>query len=351
MRFIHIQTLRFFAAAAVVLFHSLNSGKAYLHVDKSLVFGIFDYGYFGVDLFFVISGFIIYYTTHNSTRGPAAFLIRRCERIVPLYWGATFAMISLAVAFPSVFNYVGWLNKDNILKSFLFVTFTDGHFPIVDVGWTLEFEMFFYLSAGLILFYQEEAWGILSAMFSILVVLGCTYHPTVRSRYYEFFTNPLLMEFIFGIIVARVLCKKLLYKWEVAAVIAATCAVFVTEPSSGLITDDRVIAAGIPAAVIVLWAALVNTKQIVPYRLESVLVVLGDASYSIYLVQVFTVPLFCKLWIKWLPPVAIDVLIALTASMTVLAGYMVYVFIERPMLRLSRKALALAARTPEGKLP
>lgn len=333
MRFKYIQILRFFAATAVVFFHALGAGKAYLHAEKSLLFEFFKHGYLGVDLFFVISGFIIYYTTHKSNRGTATFLLRRCERIVPLYWAATLAMISIAIILPSVFKDVGWLNSNNIAKSFLFVTFIDGHSPIVFQGWSLEFEMFFYLCVATILLRQETAWNMLIVAFSLLVVLGCVL--PVTNNYYEFFTSPLLLEFVFGIFISSVICKNRPANWVAFVVVCAICAILMAEPS-----NNSIVVGGIPAAIIVFLAVYLDGKKVIPLGLEAALVVLGDASYSIYLVQAFTVSLICKLWVRWMLPGTLDLLIAFIVIMTILAGYTVYVLVERPMLRFSHKALA-----------
>lgn len=194
MRLVHIQTLRFIAAAAVVSFHSLGAAKLYLSIDKSPLFEILRYGYFGVDLFFVISGFIIYYTTHAANITSGIFLARRVERIVPLYWSVTIFWCLLGLVVPSLFKVTDWLSADNVARSLTFTMFTSGRFPIVFIGWSLEYEMFFYLCVAFVLAVGEWAWSIVTLAFSSLILLGCFYHPSVRSASYAFITNPLLLE-------------------------------------------------------------------------------------------------------------------------------------------------------------
>ena len=83
---VYIQVLRFLAAAAVVAFHAAGVAPKGFKVPESTIAFLLSYGGRGVDLFFVISGFIIFYATHSAKLTPAEFLRRRVERIVPLYF-------------------------------------------------------------------------------------------------------------------------------------------------------------------------------------------------------------------------------------------------------------------------
>src|ERR1700712_3977268 len=89
---LHIQVLRFFAALAVVAFHAWGVAPDGFKVPESAIAFALSHGGHGVDLFFVISGFIIFYATHSAGLTPAEFLRRRVERIVPLYFLVIFAV-------------------------------------------------------------------------------------------------------------------------------------------------------------------------------------------------------------------------------------------------------------------
>ena len=104
---VHIQVLRFFAALAVVAFHALGIPPAGFEVPESAISFVLSYGGRGVDLFFVISGFIIFYATHGANLTPAQFLRRRLERIVPLYFFAIFAVTVLEAILPDTFGAAG----------------------------------------------------------------------------------------------------------------------------------------------------------------------------------------------------------------------------------------------------
>src|SRR5882757_6631689 len=101
---VHIQILRFFAAVAVVAFHALGAPPRGYEVAESAISFVLSYGGRGVDLFFVISGFVIFYATHSANLSPAEFLRRRVERVVPLYFFTIFAVTILAMTLPATFG-------------------------------------------------------------------------------------------------------------------------------------------------------------------------------------------------------------------------------------------------------
>src|SRR4051794_25907317 len=101
---VHIQILRLVAAAAVVAFHALGVAPDGFKLPEGAISFVLSYGGRGVDLFFVISGFIIFYATQRANLTPAEFLRRRVERIVPLYFLVTLAVTILAVTLPATFG-------------------------------------------------------------------------------------------------------------------------------------------------------------------------------------------------------------------------------------------------------
>ena len=137
-----LQILRFVAAMAVVLFH--------MGSDYQIRFGLdanpFAYGAFGVDIFFVLSGFIIAMTTDPS-RGAWYFYRKRLIRIVPIYWLLTFGVVAIGIAAPTLLNSTE-VSFEAVIKSLLFIAYErpSGELqPLLFLGWTLNYEMFFYL--------------------------------------------------------------------------------------------------------------------------------------------------------------------------------------------------------------
>ena len=138
-----IHYLRGLAALLVVFHHSIIQlapvRDHYAHVE---------FGQAGVDIFFVISGFVIYLSNAKGRLGSGEFLKRRIIRIVPLYWLATLAVVAVAVVAPRFFA-TTTLTAQDVAQSLLFVpaysaAFPGQIWPVLVPGWSLNYEMFFY---------------------------------------------------------------------------------------------------------------------------------------------------------------------------------------------------------------
>ena len=197
---VYIQVLRFLAAAAVVAFHAAGVAPKGFEVPESTIAFLLSYGGRGVDLFFVISGFIIFYATHSAKLTPAEFLRRRVERIVPLYFLVIAAVTILAIAVPATFGTPDWYTPRHILKSLAFIAFTDGEMPVVYVGWSLEYEMYFYLAVALLMALTREVWRNIVMIFSALAIVGRFPGVEAALGNYAFFIDPMILEFVLGVI-------------------------------------------------------------------------------------------------------------------------------------------------------
>jgi exopolysaccharide production protein ExoZ len=328
---VHIQVLRFFAAVAVVAFHALGVAPDGFKVPESAISFALSYGGRGVDLFFVISGFIIFYATHRAELTPAEFLRRRVERIVPLYFFVIFAVTALAMTLPLTFGAPDWFTPRHILKSLAFVAFTDGEMPVVYVGWSLEYEMYFYLAVALLMALTRDVWRNIVLIFSALAMLGRIPGVDAALGNYAFFVDPMILEFVLGVIAGSVYVNGRV-GWPIQ--IAAACAIaalLVTDPAS------RVIVSGVPAACLVAGAAFVSRKRVDPSWPERTLARLGDASYSIYLAQVNTVSLASTLIAGLIPAIPPLLLVIVTIGIVVALGLALNILVERPLLKFSRR--------------
>src|SRR3954468_18695445 len=192
---VYIQILRLLAAVAVVAFHAWGVAPEGFKVPESIISFVLSYGGRGVDLFFVISGFIIFYATHGTSLTPTEFLRRRVERIAPLYFVVIFAVTMLAITLPATFDTPNWYTLRHILKSLAFVAFTDGEMPVVYVGWSLEYEMYFYLAAALLMAATRDPWRNIVVIFSALAIVGRIPRVETALANYAFFVDPLIIEF------------------------------------------------------------------------------------------------------------------------------------------------------------
>jgi exopolysaccharide production protein ExoZ len=341
---VQIQILRFLAAFAVVAFHALGLAPKGYEAPESALSLALSYGGHGVDLFFVISGFIIFYTTRTATLTPADFLRRRIERIVPLYFFVIFTVTLLAIALPAVFSTPGWYTPRHITKSLAFISFTDGGPPVVAVGWSLEYEMYFYLGVALLMALTREVWRNIVTMFSALAILGQVPGVSALLGNYAFFTDPMILEFVLGVLAGHLLVHRRIGGPMLLATASAFAAVLIADPF------NRAIVAGIPAACLVAAAAFISRKRMHPSRPEQALARLGDASYSIYLAQVETVALAGMAVAQWLPAIPPLALLAATSCIVVALGLLLNILVERPLLELcrglqnarARRALALS---------
>ena len=159
-----IQVLRAAAALAVLFAHLW---PALAQFGNENIIPNFTFGAAGVDLFFVISGFIMVYTSERlfgQRDGPGRFLTRRLIRIVPMYWALT-TLVVVAWYGVKLPDHTTWTN---VVGSYLFIPTLKpggGTAPVLGVGWTLNYEMLFYfLFAITIMFQRRMAVIVLSAL-------------------------------------------------------------------------------------------------------------------------------------------------------------------------------------------
>jgi exopolysaccharide production protein ExoZ len=332
---LHIQILRFFAAAAVVAFHAWGVTPRYgVNLPEGIIPHLLSRSGHGVDLFFVISGFIIFYATHGSDgrlRLTAAdFLRRRVERIAPLYFVVIAAVTVLALTWPEIFGTPDWYTPRHIVKSLAFIAFTDGDMPVVYVGWSLEYEMYFYLAVALLMALTRSPWRNIVVTFSTLAILGLIPGVATALGPYSFFTDPLILEFTLGVIVGYVFATGRI-DWPMVAAMACAIAALLA-----MDIDSRAIWYGLPGAGLVAAAAWLSNIRTTASWLERALARLGDASYSIYLAQVQTVTFACKAITEAMPEIPPIALIGAVSAIVVMLGLLLNIAVERPLLRLCR---------------
>lgn len=200
-----IQILRAFAALLVVVDHSLLTLIDRVSLESSFRVFAVAAGGFGVSLFFAISGFIMVYTTYEKPRGMLAgwhFMLNRILRIVPLYWLCSTIYLLKCLAEGKSFT------ANEIVKSYLFVPYlnADGKFqPFYGLGWTLNYEMFFYLffAATIIFSARVTSSLIFCAAFGALFVFTefSAYRGVELPDPIVFWGMPIILYFVFGVLI------------------------------------------------------------------------------------------------------------------------------------------------------
>lgn len=249
-RYERIHGLRAAAALAVVLFHANASAAFYLGRDPLAWMAL---GKYGVDLFFVISGFVIYLTARVETNG-VAFLARRLERVLPLYWFVVLAMACLAWIAPAYVRSGDWSDPARVAETLAFVSFARGNWPTLYVGWTIEFEMLFYLVTALAILVLRRPWGVLTGALVTLASIGALVRP--ENPVAVFITNPLMLEFAFGIVIGRCFVDRQVPGTGMLVIIAGLLLWL-----SSAAGAERVLLAGIPAAAVVSAALLADQRR------------------------------------------------------------------------------------------
>ncbi|WP_110649555.1 acyltransferase family protein [Salinicola peritrichatus] len=308
----NIQALRALAALMVVFHHVI------LHADSygvSLIYMNFlsGWGASGVDIFFVISGFVMVYTQMRVKRTPMGFLKNRIERIVPIYWLLTLVMVSLLLLMPALFrektfDLVWFVTSMTMTSQF----FTGSH-PIINVGWTLEYEMLFYVLFACSLVLRGLFGTVLmtSALLGFVYLLG--------------YSDAIIFEFMLGMGVAYAFRARIGAALGYPLLLAGGLLL-----GMSLIVElgwHRLFVWGVPAALIVMGACYV------PQINNAMVLFLGEASYSIYLTHMFALPLIYKLAIRFLPSIQTDLLGLLCFVVAVAGGCVFYRCIEQPITR------------------
>ena len=318
--FSNLQALRAYAAVSVAIFHLAL-------IPASSV--PWHYGSFGVDLFFVLSGFIIAWSTRAGHRH---FLMHRAVRVLPAYWIATCLFGLLALLAMPTGAALGWIGR-----SLLFLSGPDGRPPILFVGWTLVYELAFYLVYAVALRAGRRRAPIV-AIIALLVLAYGGRLTGITARDW-----PLLVEFAFGLAIFLWIDRTSApsrIAASMALVVAGTILPYVFEPSlhgrDGALADQmRVAALGLPAATVVLGLVQIERAGIAVGN--RFVLALGAASYAVYLLHplVFSFVLPFPAGPLALRFAIFTVLLAITIGVSLCF----HAWVELPVLRILRRRL------------
>jgi len=327
-----IQYLRAVAAALIVFQHAMGI--------PAFIYYTAHFGTVGVDLFFMISGFIMWTTTRDNARGPGAFWLARTIRIVPLYWLFTAAYVVAALVTPeSFFNLK--LDPAHIVKSFLFVPATHPNLglaaPVLTLGWTLNYEAFFYLFFGfcLLIASLRARFIVLAAIFCALVALGAWLQPTapILSSYLD----PIMLEFLSGIILAILAPYLARCGVTLGALLIVIGVVWIGVVYAHEWALSRLISHAIPSIMAVTGALMLEPWA--RAHQSRIGLLLGDASYSIYLIHPFAQRVFLLAIIHTIGLSSINPTVYIFSAffVAIVAGVICYLVLERRVLRIGRK--------------
>lgn len=351
-----IQLVRAVAAVLVLMTHcalyvesivNFGQGTRPFHVAKWFDVAA---GQFGVDLFFVVSGFIMIVTTHSNDRhNPLDFLRRRAIRIYPAWWiYSTAALLLLPI---SLFSLTP-LDWSSIAKSYLLVPEIDSTGKLRPIllgqGWTLIFEMYFYSVFAIFVSKSTVQKAVLTSAIITLAFIG--------SRVVDFdlailrvFSNAMVFEFMIGMLLGILFVKEFIIRSSLAffaiLILAIVSTIFILigwEMGSGADFFQYAVTA-------FLWVALaVLFPRAKTARISKLAILLGDASYSIYLTHTIALILFSRMWTKGIGfngwPLDVYFLFLVVTTMTI--GILAYFVFEKPVIRWLGNRLRSDERTP-----
>jgi exopolysaccharide production protein ExoZ len=330
-----IQFGRGIAACLVVLYHAGRMLTLPQYVGHGFFAkDLFTFGNAGVDFFFVLSGFVIFYVHQRDIGQPGRlgyYLWRRVTRIYPMYWVVTALIVVLAILKSD------WavLTFRHIVTSVLLLP--DNRDPLLDVGWTLTHEVLFYTAfAAAIL---SRPLGILIGLIWLGLVAVGLFVPS-NIMLLRFIADPYHFEFAFGILAALATSRfkppgAWIAIWVGLALFACTAGLVDWHTLTGAEAVCRLLF-GI-ASGLILYGVSVSEKM-GRIHVPRWAAYLGAASYSIYLVHTIIVGFAARAIFKVqaahnLP----DVAFLIVAAFAILAGCAAYQFVEKPLQRAVRQ--------------
>lgn len=323
-RYGSLHYLRGMAAIAVVCFHILTQ-------INTLGFNYAVWGDIGVDIFFVLSGFIMALLPQHDNISPREFLLRRIIRVVPLYWFVTLISIAIAVVKPELAKTVV-VSLETVFKSLFFIPYQNyahgsAYFPIVVPGWSLNFEMIFYLLLALSIFlsgFKYRWFVLLSVMCAFLMILNVV----SSQEYFNFYYSYHLVEFLLGFVGACILRQ-----WQKKpnssigfALLAVTVVLFILY----IIYEIKLMVVPIS---LFLVCGLYGVEVSRGGFSNRILIALGDMSFSLYLCHVLVLSAVRTLYIRIYGE--IDVVFYAVTCMVLSVGFAFYMwkYFEKPVSR------------------
>ena len=350
-KLVNIQILRAIAALTVVVYHLGVEASKICDATRQACAYDTTFGLNGVALFFMISGFIMVTISWDDFAKPGAalgFLRRRLERVVPLYWIVTTLAVVGVMIVPSMLS-VPVMDLGYIVSSYLFwpVTRVNGLVrPIANLGWTLDLEMMFYLVFTCALF-CKRATGMLLSIAALLLLSALKMSGifavggNLASVPFNFWGDPIILNFIIGMLAAIVYQNGLRLKGPLTlgllAVAAAACLGqrLGLEDYSMTLREDGLLnrSLGMGPALLIFIAGTFGPQVDVSKTFWRYAVLLGDASYSIYLLHPFALRPISKMWAIVVGnhvPAMMFSLVGLPLALALSFGF--YAFAERPFV-------------------
>ena len=299
-------------------------------------------GHFGVDIFFVISGFIM---SHICAYSPSHFLLRRVIRVVPFYWAATIGVFVITLLAPDFLRSTKF-NLGNLVKSLLFIPYQKENGliqPMFSLGWTLNYEMYFYLLTAFGLKIWAKGATVVSVTTMALIQVGIKISGC-PSAVCSFYSDTIIYEFAFGVLIFHAITRlpkpaspPNRWLWGLLAIGALLSGIIAERLMPNL--DGRFIFLGLPAMVLV-TAAIFLERSAISLRVKR-WEVFGDSSYMLYLTHPYVLDALrhCFARVGIPGPHAYLASAILIVALTVWIAILVHRYVELPVIKILKKLI------------
>lgn len=323
-----LQALRYIAAILVVGFHTEEAIQERLHED---LIEFFSFGSIGVDIFFIISGFIIALATSEPRQTSYVeqskdFFVRRLIRIMPIYWFYTILKILIVLLLPALVLR-SELQGYHLFSSFAFLPSMAPWGliqPILPIGWTLNFEMLFYIIFAIAILLNKNKIILTALAFVIVFVLDLIFPKNV---FFSFYAQSFIFEFILGLIAFQIVCKFQKIHFAFISLLFVIGIALISSKNNGI---NHIFTCGLGALSLVLCVVYIERFFTHP-KVRRLSEALGDSSYSLYLSHSFTVPFSAVIFGQILGLNGYLVLL-LTLVIATISGIASYRIIEKPVI-------------------
>lgn len=329
-----VQYLRGLAALLVVVSHCLHKLEQLSGYKANWL----TVGGSGVDLFFVISGFIMCMTTYDKKTSPASFMKARLIRIVPLYWILSGLALLVYLWNPALVNSSGGVTT--IVHSFSLIPVGDK--LLIQNGWTLSYEFWFYIIFSISLFFGHRL-HVLVCTSLLLLIATAGFFFVSDVVLYRFATNSLLLEFLFGMM-AYLYLRKYARRRFTNGALALFGFSIILYANYASVPVNRIVYFGIPYALIIVGA--VTFEGYMHARSDSpvmkFLKALGDSSYSLYLLHPFALSAVAILISIFSFQMHIELAFFSMLSIALISGYICYIALEKPIAAFFKKKVRIS---------
>lgn len=336
-KFYSIQALRGIAAFLVVIAHSIEHGPS--ESPNAIVLT----GRFGVEIFFVISGFVIMLAAGAGRFSAGQFIARRIWRVVPLYWMTTFLVAAMALASPATFATTVF-DLGYLIKSLAFIPMplpgTLDWRPLFKLGWTLNYEIFFYLLMAMTFWAKSARLRGALVITALLACFVASFFVAPSRSVLAYYANLSVLPFAIGVMMATLGGQRLAQLPGVAkaalAVLAfgLTLLFYQTPYDQTKVLSGHLVMAAAAGTVVAAFLALEGRGR------RSFLKWCGDISYSLYLTHMFVVGAGWVLINRLYPDagyLGLTVMIAGIIGASLVVAHLSYRILEKPLLGLFPK--------------